>query len=81
MDEKGENIIERKRKRTHRRRQQSGDSRGKGSWEEVEEGTGGINGDGRRRDLRWWTHNTLDRWCIIEFSPQSYITLLIDVTQ
>ena len=34
--------------------------------EEVEEGKGGVNGDGRRPDLGWQTHNTIYRWCIIE---------------
>ena len=33
--------------------------RGKVGWEEVEEGEGGINGDGRRLDLGWWAHNTI----------------------
>ena len=26
----------------------------------------GINGDGRRPDLGWSTHNTLYRWCVVE---------------
>ena len=26
---------------------------GKGQWEEVERGIGGMNGDGRRLDLGW----------------------------
>ena len=28
---------------------------------------GGINGDWRRFEFGWWTHNTMYRWCIIEF--------------
>ena len=28
---------------------------------EVEEGMGGINGDGRRLDVGWRTHNTVYR--------------------
>ena len=29
-------------------------------------GYGGLNGDGRRLDLGWWTHSTIYRWCVIE---------------
>ena len=41
----------------------------KGSeWEKgkVEGRKEGINGGGRRLNLRGWTHNTVYRWCIIE---------------
>ena len=27
------------------------------------------NGDGRRLDLRWWTHNTIYQWCVIKLYP------------
>ena len=37
-----------------------------GGCGQVEQGKGGINGDSRRVDLGWWTHNTTYRWCIIE---------------
>ena len=33
---------------------------------EVEEGKGGINGDGQRLGWGWWTHSTLYKWSIIE---------------
>ena len=33
----------------------------------ILEGIGGINGDGQRLDLRWGTHNTVYRWCVVEF--------------
>ena len=35
--------------------------RGKGGWEESEEGTGRINSDGRRLDFGGLTHNTIYR--------------------
>ena len=35
--------------------------RGKWGRGEVEEGKEGINGDGRRLDLGWGTHNTIHR--------------------
>ena len=60
-----EEIKQRKRK-TYRHRQQSGDYQREKGWGEVEEGTGGLNGVGRRLDLRWYTHNTMYRRCVIE---------------
>ena len=48
--------MKKRREKTHGHRQQSGDyqSWGKGlRVGEVEEGTGGINGDGWRLDLGW----------------------------
>ena len=36
-------------------------TRGEGGWGDVEDGKGGINGDGRRLDLGWRTHNTIYR--------------------
>ena len=38
---------------THRHRQQHGGSQRESGLGQVEEGKGGINGDGRRLDL-WW---------------------------
>ena len=38
---------------------------GEGRWKEVEEGKGGINGDGRRLDLGD-EHNTVYRWCAVQ---------------
>ena len=35
------------------------------------EGYGGINGDGRRLDLGWWTHSTVHRWCVVELCTWS----------
>ena len=40
-------------------------SRGKGV-RGGRRGKGGIDGDGRRLDLGWWTHNTIYSWCVIE---------------
>ena len=48
-------------KQTHRRRQHYGDEQRKKGVGQVEEGKRGINGDGRRIDLGWWTHNTIYR--------------------
>ena len=50
----------------HRHRQQHGAHQrgrgdgggGRGQW--------GINGDGGRLDLGWWTHSTICGWCVIE---------------
>lgn len=49
-----------------RRCLQHGHYQGERGWGrgEVEEGT-----DGRRPDLGWWVHNTIHRWCIIEWHP------------
>ena len=33
---------------------------------ELEEGKMEVNGDGKRLDLGWWTHNTVHRWCIVK---------------
>ena len=41
-------------------------TRGERGRGEVEDGIGGINDDGRRIDLGWWTHNMMYRWCVIE---------------
>ena len=54
-----------KRIQTHGCGQQHGDCWG-GWWGELEEGTGEVNGDGRRLDLGRWTHNMMYRWCSIE---------------
>ena len=44
-----------------------GDCQGKGTCGGVlEEGIGGINGDGRRPNLGWWIHNIVYRWRIVE---------------
>ena len=51
-------------------------TRGKG----VRGGKGEINGDRRRLDLGWWTHNTIYRWCIIKLYTWTYIILLTNVT-
>ena len=32
-------------------------TRGEGEWGQVKEGKGEINGDRRRLDCEWWTHN------------------------
>ena len=37
----------------HRPRQHMVITRGKGGWEEVEEGKGGMNSDGRRLNSGW----------------------------
>ena len=42
-----------KQKTSHRHKKQYDDSQREMGWGEVEEGTEGINGDGRRLDLRW----------------------------
>ena len=47
-------------------RQQDSDARGNGSGSGRERVNGRINGDGRRLDLGWGTHNTMYRGCIIE---------------
>ena len=36
-------------------------TRGRGGWREVDEGEGGINGDGRKLDFGWQTHNRICR--------------------
>ena len=40
-------------KKTHGHRQLCDNVEGKGSWRDVEQGTEGINGAGRRLDLGW----------------------------
>ena len=47
-----------KQKTTHKQTTVGWLPEGKGVGE-VEEGKGGINGDGRRLDLGWRTHNTV----------------------
>lgn len=34
-------------------------------------GCRGINGHGQRFALRWWTHNTVYWWCVVELCPWS----------
>ena len=46
-------MSQKERKGTHGHRQNRVITRGKGGFGEVEEGKGGINGDGRRLDLSW----------------------------
>ena len=48
------------------RRQNYGDYQRERGWGEVED-KGERNGDGRRLDLGWWTHNAIYRGCMIEF--------------
>ena len=43
-------------------------------------GYAGINGDGRRLDLGWWTHNIVCRWCVVELCTWNCIILLTSVT-
>ena len=59
---------------------QSGDYQRKGGGGRVEEGNGGVNGDGRRLDLGWWAHNALYRWCIIELYTWNLYNFLTNVT-
>ena len=39
-----------------------------------------INGDGRRPDFGWWTHNTIYTWWIIECTLETYTILSNNVT-
>ena len=43
-----------------------GITRRKEGWKEVEEGIGRTNGDGRRLDVGWRTHNMIYRCSVIE---------------
>lgn len=65
LGEKCEGIKQRQ-KTLHRHKQQCGDNQMEKGWREVNEGKGGLNGDGKRLDLGWYRHNTLYRCCIIE---------------
>ena len=55
----------REKEETHGQGQQSRDCWEKAGWGEMGE-YGGINGDGRRLDLGWGTHNTVYRWWVVE---------------
>ena len=53
-----------KKKKPHRRTQECGDYQ-RERVERLKRGRG-INGDGKRLDLGWRTHNAIYRWYIIE---------------
>ena len=48
--------------------------------EEDRWGCWGINGDGWRLDLGWWTHNTVYRWCAVDSCTWNLCDLVTSVT-